>query len=793
MRKTLFILPFFFWVTNAQKLTPEEKIELQQLALDLANSRVLMALSAHPDDEDGATLAYYRMKYGVKTYSVLLSRGEGGQNEVGPELYKDLGVIRTRETEQAGRILGAEVYFLNFIDFGYSKTATETFRYWGGRKAILERLVYIIRKLKPDVIITNHNPIDGHGHHQAVAIAAIEAFDAAADPTFAPEQLREEGIDLWQPKKLFWRAQRFTGERREPVDVVNHTSARDPLRHRSYQEIALEALSQHKSQGMDKFALRREINPAARTMYRLIRSNSRYENDTTSFFGGIKPLSNQSTLESAARKLEELSRSVLKFSNEGEREPLLDSLRRALLDTSLRRYQDILSALNMKTRSGEYSPLEHRTVKLWNESIERMGALLHGISIKVAASDTIVVPGQQFTVRVVDVSPRKWKGSLNFGIRVPSIWTAEKQDGGFSITLPWSATPTLPLSEGIYRSYQSTPLVTLLAATREQPGFVFEIPVNISVAPRQMLSITPKATRLKEGGNEFQFKVRNYFHNKTAGRIQAELPAGWSVSPSEFIIDKEDGEAVGKVVIFPAQRVRPGDYRVVFRAHDARDTVVIRKFDVGVSREAYVGVVKSYDDVLENALGELGTRFKLLEEKDLAGDLSKFTSIIVDIRGYLVREDLKKNNGRMLDYVKTGGNLIVMYQKDFEWKSEYAPYPLQISRDRLVDEAAPIRVLQPDHPLFNSPNKISAPDWEGWVQERGLYFPDRYSSDYVELLSSNDPDERLLNGGYLFARYGQGTYIYTSYVWYRQWKEAHPGALRNLANMISLPFYLAKR
>ncbi|HTY59956.1 MAG TPA: PIG-L family deacetylase, partial [Bacteroidota bacterium] len=166
--------------------------DVRQALRDLSHDGVLMDLSAHPDDEDGATLAYYRMKLGVRTYSVLFTRGEGGQNEKGPELYEDLGVLRSEETREAGRVLGAEVRFLNFLDFGFSKTATETFQKWGGEREALRRLVYVIRKYRPDVLFTNHNTIDGHGNHQAVAITAVAAFDAAADSTFFPEQLREE-------------------------------------------------------------------------------------------------------------------------------------------------------------------------------------------------------------------------------------------------------------------------------------------------------------------------------------------------------------------------------------------------------------------------------------------------------------------------------------------------------------------------------------------------------------------------------------------------------------------------
>ncbi len=788
MRKALFGFLIVSSLVQAQKLTREERIHLHQLCLDLRNPRVLMALSAHPDDEDGSTLAYYRMKHGVRTYSVFFSRGEGGQNEIGPELYKELGVLRSRETEEAARILDTEVFFLNFIDFGYSKTATETFQFWGGRNVVLERLVYMIRKLKPDVIMMNHNPIDGHGNHQAVAVAAIEAFDAAADPTFAPAQLQEQGIEAWQVKKLFWRAQRFTGESREPVDVVNPVGEFDTLRQKSYQQIAFEALSQHKSQGMDRFALLREVNPAAKTMYRLIRSASRFASDTTNFFGGVEPLRDAPKLRSAGAKLLELSRNLIQASQTVEKSELLATLRTALADSDVQSYMGIADAEMRGKCVGTYPPVHCRIARQWNQTIQRLAKLLTGIEVKVSVSDSIVVPGQQFTIRVLDIMPKRYRGTLSFGIRVPNTWHVDSYERGYKVTVPWNAETTLPLTEGLYKSYRNAPLVTVLSSTADRPPFVFESPVLIWVAPRQMLSVEPKITRLREGGNEFTVKVRNYFNNKTAGRIQVDLPDSWAATPADFIIEKEDGEASGKLVILPDRNVRDGNYRVVVRAHEATDTIVIRKFELNVAKEANVGVVKSYDTTVENALTELGSKFRLLDEKDLMGDLNQFSSIIVDIRAYLVREDVKKNNARLLEYVKKGGNLIVLYHKDFEWKSEYAPYPLQLSRDRVVDENAPITMLRPDHPLFNFPNKITESEWTGWVQERGLYFPDKYSKEYVELLSSNDPDEKPLNGGYLIAKYGSGTYIYTSYVWYRQWKEVHPGALRILANMISLPF-----
>ncbi|MEK6571888.1 MAG: hypothetical protein AABZ61_10995, partial [Bacteroidota bacterium] len=513
-------------------------------------------------------------------------------------------------------------------------------------------LVYMIRKLKPDVIITNHTPIDGHGNHQVVAIAAIEAFDAAADPTFAPEQLREEGVDLWQPKKLFWRAQRFTGERREPVDVVNRIGVRDTLRLQSYQEMALSALSMHKSQGMDRFALLREVNPAARTFYRLIRSSSRFANDSTSFFGGIEPLRDDSSLAA----IRPLLRALLAEDGSSD---FLERLQATLTDPRMRPYHDAIAALDTNASSSVISPLRRRTVGIWNQTLQRLAPVLLDMSIRPEVSDTIVVPGQRFTVRIEDVSPSKLKSRLLFGIRAPtkSGWAVEKNGDEFTLTVPRTSAVTLPLSEGLYQTYQSSPLLKVIANLTDVPSFSIGVPVAISIAPQQTLTMEPKASRLKEVGNEYHYKVHNYFNNKTAGRIEVDLPLGWSAASAEFIIDKEDGEAEGKLMVFPDRKAPDGDYRLVFHAHDATDTVVIRKFTVQVAKDLYVGIVKSYDNTVEAALQGLGAKFKLLDEKDLTSDLSKFTSVIVDIRAYLVREDLKKTNAHLLEYAKNGGNL----------------------------------------------------------------------------------------------------------------------------------------
>jgi hypothetical protein len=476
-------------------------------------------------------------------------------------------------------------------------------------------------------------------------------------------------------------------------------------------------------------------------------------------------------------------------SNESQEKEFLDRLRSTLGDPSMQMYDQIVAGMDSTRCTMSNSPLRCRTVRIWGKALQRLAVDVLGLSVHPEVSDSIVVPGERFSVRIGEVSPRGWNHRMSFDIDAPQGWFVERNGDEFTLGVPRTTTATAPLAEGLYRTYRSFPLVKLKVTFKDVPMLSIGVPVAVSVAPQQTLTVEPKSCRYKERGNEFQFRVHNYFNNKTAGRIGLDLPRGWSTTSTDFIIDKEDGDATGKLTVYPDQNSPDGDYRIVLHAHDAADTVTVRKFGVQVAQNLTVGVIKSYDNTVEGALQELGTNFKLLDEKDLQGDLQNFASVIVDIRAYLVRDDLKRNNARLLEYVRNGGNLIVMYQKDFDWKSEYAPYPLKISRLRVVDETAPIRVLVPDHPLFSFPNKISPVDWDGWVQERGLYFPIEYSKDYLELLSCNDPDEKPLTGGYLIAHSGKGTYIYTSYVWYRQWKEAHPGSLRNLANMICLPLF----
>ena len=768
----------------------QSSVDLQQAFLDIKNDGVLMCISAHPDDEDGATLAYYRMKYGVKTYSVFVTRGEGGQNEKGPELYEELGVLRTAETQAAGKIQGTDVYFLNFLDFGYSKSATEAFQKWG-RNEVVRRLVYIIRKLKPDVLFSNMNPIDGHGHHQASGIATIEAFDAAADSTFAPEQLRLPGVTLWQSKKFFIRninrPELGFGDWGR-YDVVNNISEVNEPRNLAYIELAINALRMHKTQGMERADLRRFTRN--QSLYKLMRTSSLFDRDTTSFFGGIDLWGDHSLPPLFPMR------------------QTLSSLRAGMpRDSLLMVASSLLNRIDSVRRRGVTAPLVERMLSHWQEELERLVRLSCNITLSLTLADPAVVPRQKVNCTLDMQSPECRISGVKYEVSTPTGWSVsealgaapvlDQQRYATDLTLVIGEAPvlTLPKATAQYRPIETdqSVRVTVHCLVSGYP-FAFSTEAQFDIAPPQTFSISPKIMRIAHSqlpnGRTFDYTIKNYRPEEMAGKVTAQCPPGWTAESSNYRIQNEDSSGRGTVTVHPATDTKPGEYVLRFKTEYAVQEVTVSVFDVAVAGGSKVGIVRSYDNTLESAIKELNIPYVLLDSTALkSGNLGNYKTILIDIRAYLVREDLKNNHDRLLEYVKNGGNLVVMYQRPQEWKPEYAPFPFDISDRRVTVEEAPIDILQPRHPLLNQPNKIGDESWSGWKQERALYFPKNVPSEYARLLSCHDPDEVEQSTGYLVARYGKGTYIYTSYVWYRQLKEMNQGAFRCFANMISYPKY----
>ena len=708
--------------------------------------RIVMNLAAHPDDEDALTMAYYRNAQNAVVHSVIYTRGEGGQNEIGPELYAQLGAIRSAETEAAARHYGTQVRMLNFDDFGYSKHASETFERWGGEEAVTARLVYFIRKLKPDVLFTNHDtltvgPRTQHGHHQAVGISAYRAMGLAADPSFRPEQLQEEGVDLWQPQRLFlrlWRGGQDTASVHVPVGALLEDGGESPT------DIAIRGISEHRSQGFDTFA-------------------PRFRQDIT-YFALLAEAPDAPPLPAGAT--------------------------------------DLAAGLPPNPHASRVD-LVHLI-----DSKRTPGFPAGGIS----PSDSVVVPGQNVTLTWPAENGRR----LALSGAVDTTLTASPA----TIRIPAGARPTVPASRAQYDRFVNHPPIQ--AALRDASGVVIaaahlplEIapPLALTVAEAVMLPgglddrvlLRPGTNTLTVSGHVFAPDVDSVTLELT---LVPASPAGDVVARTSVPV--HSGQVQGTLSFTLPENLEEGQQQMVVTgfADDAQavgETIRLEGHslpDVAVPEGLRVGLVRSYDDATRLALEEMGAEVLLLDSLALAsGDFDGLHTIVVDIRGYLVREDLRAHNERLLDWARGGGHLVVTYQKTFEWNegmpdpfvedagnpAGFAPLALRLGRDRVTRHDAPVTILHPDHPLFTAPNAIEELDWEGWIQERGLYFPAGYDERFVELLAMNDPGEDPLRSSTLLAEVGDGTYLYSALGWYRQLGAFVPGAYRLFANMVSLP------
>jgi LmbE family N-acetylglucosaminyl deacetylase len=747
-----------FLVAIAAQVQATQRTELGEVAfhqalLDAGTGLRLMCVAAHPDDEDGATLARYRRKYGYRTFAVIATRGEGGQNEIGPELYEELGVIRTYEMMAAAEVTGARLHFLNLPEFGYSKTLEETLDRWGEQNT-LRRLVRAIRTIRPDVIITNHGASKDHGHHQAIGAMLKKAFDASADPTVFPEQ-REAGLEPWQAARLYIRSWD-----KAPDAVTIDIDELDPVLGRTYAEIAAKALERHRSQGMG-FFIRRYLTGNPKAYYTLVK-------DTPEGVSGGR------TDVAAPGGV------------------LFDGL------------QDRCTADDRALSRGTLFRAERTGTSLSGT----LGALAAELRLSATLDDDVVVPGQTILVKaeLTDFGAREAE-SVHFGLTsefgdAPSgpvaadINAEGRAEAVFEVVVPKNQSATLPHSEHLFDEGFLGPQFTVVASVdcgRPMP-LVLHVPVRVDVTPPVGIAFVDAPYLMRLGADEsvtFRLRLTNHTSGPVEGVISLSPSAGLYIEPEEipFKFSAEGDEKVVPIVGGLFQGVSPRDYHLgaTVRGHDAVTFGTARAMALATPEGIRVGVVQSYNDVFARALDSMNVPHAALELADFVPSrLDTFSAVIIDIRAYLVRPDLVANNQTLLDYVARGGTLLVMYQKTYEWKPEYAPYPIRVSHNRVTDETAPMTVLVPGHPLFNSPNPITPRDWDGWIQERGLYFPDQWDTHYTPLVSCSDPGEDFPPGAVLVAAHGKGTYLYTSLVWYRQLRELHPGALKVFANMLVL-------
>jgi LmbE family N-acetylglucosaminyl deacetylase len=810
-----------------------DRIALYQALLDLQNPWTVMCVAAHPDDEDGTSLVVMRRKYGAHTVSLFSTFGEGGQNAIGPELYEELGAIRARETRAASEIQGSEPYFLGLKDFGFSKSTDETFKEWGHDEA-LRRMVLQIRKLRPDVIITNHSVTSNdHGHHQATARLVVEAFDAAADPGKFPEQLKQ-GVTTWQVQRLFVRARRNDATDNAQIVTID-PNEQDPARGVSFAEEALSALQKHATQGpwprsVAQMAARFTNSPDGKLpviRYRLAREAKAappLPKEARNFVDGLslpKEFASDADVPSIEGK------------------PLL-----AFIDDRAKVAEALIQYVKKGYRFTSGS--DFNRMSLIRDRINRATAVALGVSVQATPSSDFVWPNATAEVKIKVTN----NGSHNLynidcGSEIPTPQVKKESNAGptsilttptefrpgavfttqVAVRIPAETSFNVPLATYLYKPGAiGTQIVTTCSmSVSPELGKNFnvdtQIPLNVgspleiaeispaplvinrpgvgvSSAGADILPATPKVTvkLVNHLKRPFKGEVAFGFENRSPEtRMRVDLPAQQTKTLTVSIPNTEENRA--------AHLRRPelaNSFWLSLRSAGAHDnltklSVPVAWIDARVDRKANVGYVRGFDFSLPNALDALGVKSKELSVDEVkTADLSQFSTVIVDNRVYESQPELISANQKLLDYAKNGGTLVVFYHKTNEWnpdprrnRPQLAPYKLIISDDRVTDENAPVTFLEPEHALLNVPNKIGPDDFVGWIQERGVYYPKEWDPQFHALLQSNDPGEPPLKSGLLVADYGRGHYIYSSMVWYRELLAGVPGAYRMLANMIS--------
>lgn len=794
--------------------------ELYQSLLDLTNPWTVMCVAAHPDDEDGATLTVLRRKMGVHTVTLFSTYGEGGQNATGPELYEELGVIRARETEEASQIQGSEPYFLGLRDFGFSKSAEEAFRIWGHDEA-LRRMVLKIRELRPDVIITNHNTQSGHGHHQATGRLVLEAFDAAADAARFPEQLRDGKLQPWQVQRVFVRfgfggggdAENRATEAQADARVISiNRNERDPVRGTTYAEQALQALRRHASQGPWPQTLPAQGWPPVR--YRLVREAK-----------GSAPLP-----ANAQTFLDNLS---IPGEPESKVVPLAVRAVLALYESQKASRESLVRALASLRQNNVFAaPADSQDkprFQLMNRRLDNALAVASGITAAFRADGIpLLIPGTQmpYTVTLYNGGERdvmvkarafRFHGSNLISSRGDKLLQRNQpfRSTG-TVTVPRDEPINTPQYEHLYdgrlwgEEISEEFLLEVEGANftvKASKRFNVSPPVEIqSISPR-LLVVTPQTFRQNQA---FTFQISNNtsapmdvrvstkqfdYAGRAAQPSWVRVPARDSVKDEiSYMLSAQDAKAITErgelstTARFSLNPVKPAG-----RAPITEREVKIVYADARVDPKLRVGYVRGTDFTLPEALAALGVQSKELTVDEVrAGNLAGYDAIVIDNRGYQAHPELMKINQKLLDYAEGGGTLIVFYHKTNEWnpdekagRPQLGPYPILLGNARVTDESAPVTFTDPQHPLLNFPNKINERDFEGWIQERGLYFPREWDKRYSAPLSMSDAGEPQLQGGLLTAQHGRGRYIYTSIVWYRQLREGIPGSYRVLANMLS--------
>jgi len=812
------LLPFLLLLSKASFAQTAPPTDIATIKQDFKKLNVLgsvLYIAAHPDDENTRLLAYLAQEKGYRTGYLALTRGDGGQNLIGNEQAELLGLIRTQELLAARRIDGAEQFFTRANDFGFSKGPEETLKIWD-RDKILGDMVWVIRQFKPDVMICRFPTTGegGHGHHTSSAILAQEAFAAAADAKRYPEQLKY--VQPWQAKRLLWNTFNFgnantTSESQFKIDVGVY----NPILGKGYGELAAESRSNHKSQG---FGSARQRGRALEYFKTLLGDAPQNE-----LLDGV--ISNWHRVKGGDEIAADLAM-ITKSFDANSPEKSVQAL--VQLQSKIKKVPD---AYWRTQKVNQVNNLIAACAGLWFESYATEASYALGDSITIKSQ---VLNRFNDQVKLQGISVQKQ--TLNFGnagINIPANQMQEKAIKAFAanVTQPyWLAQPH---GIGAYTLADDR-----LAGNPENPDalkvtydfiidgkpisfdrrLVYKYVDPVRGEVYQPIEIAPPFTATVENKvyvysnnqpQHLQIKLKSFTNG--GGSISIKPVAGWQISPAlinfsnkhkgdewteDFTITptssakNEVAQALvtsnGQVFNMGLQRIRYEHIPNITLFPPAQAKLVHLDLKTAGKR---IGYIAGAGDLIPDALRQVGYEVHFLTEGEIMNtDLSNYDAIVTGVRAYNVDPRLAFEQSKLMEYVKNGGNLVVQYNNFAGLVvPQIGPYPFNVVNQRVTDEFAKVTVTDPQSPLLNYPNKITQADYEGWVQERGLYFVSNIAPEYKTIFEMNDVGENANKGSLITANYGKGRFTYTSLAFFRQLPAGVPGAYRLFINLLSKP------
>ncbi|HEY1582582.1 MAG TPA: PIG-L family deacetylase [Chthoniobacterales bacterium] len=796
-----------------------------RLALEKLNvlGRALY-VAAHPDDENTGLISYWANGALYDAAYLSLTRGDGGQNLIGPELREELGVIRTQELLAARRIDHGRQFFTRANDFGFSKSADETLRIWD-RDKVLADVVWVIRKYRPDIVVTRFptNDTQTHGHHTASAILAGEAFRAAADPKRFPEQL--QFVQPWQPTRLLWNSwESFRARQRNQTPdftglIGLEAGGYQPLLGKSYPEIAAASRSMHKSQGFGV-----EVERGGRKEYFKFLDGKPVGDDD--IFSGID--TTWSRVPKAAGVGEKIQQILQNFDDTQPWKsiPALLAVRKILrgldrdswVSEKLSDLDSVIAAclglhLEAVTEKPEAQPGENLQLQI--EAINRSPVEVRFVALRVLENgvttsvDKALPPNELVTEKNSITLPQDLPYSQPYWLReAGTVGTYTVSDQRL-IGRPENPAP-FPIEVTLQVGAEKI-AYSLDPRFRKVDRVAGEVSAPLVIAPPAFVQL-PRSVFVFGNEKSKTITLRVIAAaDKFSGNVALAAPAGWGIEPASIPVQLDGAESETSCVfhVTPPAVASEGILRAVFISAGnrtpacSREQIVYPHIEPQTlisptqakivrakieNKAPLVGYIPGAGDAIPESLGEIGSEVKILSDAEIkAANLARFDAVVLGVRAYNVHpERIASWYPELLAYARQGGVVLVQYNTTPGPKPNELPHPLRVSHDRVTDENAPVRILAPDHPVMNFPNKITEKDFDGWVQERGLYFPEQWDGAWTPILSSHDPGEKPLDGGLLVTRCGKGWFIYTGYSWFRELPAGVPGAYRIFANMISL-------